>query len=349
MCIFTPITLIAWPANRLLVQRKFGNAAMPLVVSAAVIAAGHAGFARYETSQAQTEIYDLMSTLYERGTDVLPAIIEPIRSVERFFSASKDVSQKEYAIFTRRMINQPGIDSIDWAPYVSATERSTFEEIQQYRGVINYRVFELDDRGIPSNAKDRSEYFPVAFTAPLKENEILLGLDHGSEVSRKQAILQAVTSGEIYSSWCYRCVLPRRNKILVYQPVFQPGFNNEGATEAGRRSSIRGFVVGEINVNALFASLADSATRKHIAFRITDVTPGDESRVVLGNLPKEKMASWNRELAFTNRLFLINGSSSWLLESRQHHDISAVSSVFGYHGPVDCLFYIKFLESESGG
>ncbi|MCW8907922.1 MAG: PAS domain S-box protein [Sedimenticola sp.] len=303
--LFTPITLMAWPGNGLLVQRKFGDAALPLVVSVLVITAAHAGFARYETSRSQTEIFDLMSTLYERGTDALPSIVEPLRGVERFFSASEDVSKEEYAVFTQFIVNQTGIDSVDWAPHVPAVDRSRFEEAQQRQGLPGFHIFELDDRNSPTAASDRTEYFPVAITAPLSGNEKLLGLDHGFEASRKKAMIQAVSSGEMYSGWCDRCLLPRDNKMLVFQPVFRPGFDNEGADEAARRASIRGFVVGEVNATALFSSLAESMQRQHIAFRISDITPGDEPRLLLGDLPAATEASWERKLAFTNRVFLV--------------------------------------------
>ena len=304
--LFTPLVLLAWPGTGNLWQNRCGRIAVPLLITAAALAAGQWGFARLEATEAEIVMHHSMDDIYGDSTDHLPAIIEPLHVLGGLFTASNQVTREEYVLFTNRVIEQPSIDSVDWAPRVPAAERTAFEQVQRGEGRTSYRIFQLDKDNHPTDIDNRAEYFPVALTVPMASNADLLGLDHGFEEPRRQAMAQAVASGDIVSAQCVHCLFaPRRTKLLAFKPVFEAGFDVKTATQADRWASLMGFIVGGINIEKLFAPLAQKADRQQIAFRITDITPGYQPRVLAGTLLAGTFADWSRQVTFANRSLLI--------------------------------------------
>lgn len=303
--LFTPLVLLVWPSSRSLWPRGGERVALPLLVTAVLMGAGHVGLAHLEASRAKAEADVLMEDVYENGAHSLSILLEPLRSLERFFAASDEVTREEYAIFTARVTEHEGILSVDWAPRVPAAERTAFERVQRSDGQPDYRIFELDAERKPRSLAERSEYFPVHCTAPIEGNEAVIGLDHGFEEPRRRAMERAAETGDIVTASVVPLLRTQRHTLLAYQAVYPHDFDARSASATARESALQGFIVGVFDIDALFASLARGAANHRIAFRITDVTPGDTPHVMAGNLAADTNVEWGRTIRFTNRYWLL--------------------------------------------
>ena len=304
--LFTPLVLLAWPGTRSLWPREGERVALPLLVTIALMAAGHQGLARWEQSQAQAEGNDLMDIVYENGIQPLNRATEPLRSLERFFASSEEVTHEEYATFTARLDEHVGIHSVDWALRVPAAERAAFELTQQEQGLADYRTFELDRDGRPRGVTDRPEYYPVLHTAPLPDYQAVLGLDHGFETVRRQAMARAAANAQIVTVPGVKLLRTRRDTLLSFQPIYEDGFEAKNASLEARRDHLEGFIVGVFDVQALFAPLARRAENHRIEFRVTDVTGDDTPYRLAGTLAADTAADWFRIIDFTDRVLRVD-------------------------------------------
>ncbi len=303
--LFTPLVLLVWPGSRSLWPRGGERVALPLLVTAVLMGAGHVGLAHLEASKAKAEADKLMEDVYENGAHSLSILLEPLRSLERFFVASDEVTREEYAIFTAGVTKHEGLVSVDWAPRVPAAQRATFEKAQRSDGQPDYRVFELDAERQPHPLAERSVYFPVRCTAPVAGNEAVIGLDHGFEEPRRRAMAHAAETGDIVTASVVPLLRTQRHTLLAFQAVYPHDFDAKAASATARESALQGFIVGVFDIDTLFASLARGAANHHIAFRITDVTPGDAPHVLAGNLAADTVVEWGRTIQFTNRYWLL--------------------------------------------
>ncbi|MCW9088353.1 MAG: PAS domain S-box protein [Gammaproteobacteria bacterium] len=303
--LFTPLVLLVWPAPPSLWPRWGKRVALPLLVTALLMGAGHVGLVHLEVSREKAETDNLMEGVYEHGLHSLTAIDEPLRSLERFFVASGEVTREEYAAFTARVGEYEGIISVDWAPRIAAAERASFEIAQRNEELTDYHIFELDASRQRRPPSERNAYFPVRYTAPAAANEVVIGLDHGFEEPRRKAMARAAESGEIVTASVVPLLRTQRRTLLAFQAVYPYGFEPKGATAATREALLQGFIVGAFDIDTLFAPLARGAEDHRLAFRITDVTPAATPDVLAGDLAADAAVQWRRTLRVSNRHWLL--------------------------------------------
>jgi PAS domain S-box-containing protein len=306
--LFAPLALLVWPGGRTPWPGAGARIALPLLVTAALLAAGNLGLARKEESQAREAAAARISDVYDVGFPPLTAAIEALQGLERFFAASREVTREEFAVYTRHLLRRLDILSADWAPRVPREQRAAFEAQMQREGIQGSRIFELGGDRQPMPAGERAEYFPVMLSEPA--NPGVLGLDHGYELARRAAMARARDGGAPAAAATVFLLRTHRRATLVYVPVYRHGFTAEKATVDERRSALRGFVVGVIDHERLFAPLAREAEKKGLLFRISDVTPGEPAQVLADTLQDFAAAAsdWHRSMDFAGRV--------WRLEMR---------------------------------
>lgn len=295
-----PIALLAWRRGRQAWSGGPARVALPLVVTAALLALLHVILANLEENRAHDRLQHQMAAVADEGFSRLPERVEALRGVERFFAASEDVDKTEFAIYTARIARLDGMLSVDWAPRVPAAALAGFEGEARREHGGNYRVFELDADGDMVAAQARAEFFPVRFTEPMAGNVSALGLDHGFQAERRQAMARARASGEAVAADLVPLLRTPRHAMLVFVPAYAP--------EAGEARALAGFVVGVFDLDALFAPLARAAARAGFAFRVGDATPGAAARVLAGDLAGAEQPAWQRKIDFAGRV--------WHLEMR---------------------------------
>ncbi|MBM3476493.1 MAG: PAS domain S-box protein [Armatimonadetes bacterium] len=104
--------------------------------------------------------------------------IEELRSIRRFYDASKLVERPEFTEFGRDIPRRrPAVEALIWAPYVPRDERAALEAGAAADDLSGLRIYDRDDAGRLVVAPARDVYCPVWYVEPLRGHETLLGLD----------------------------------------------------------------------------------------------------------------------------------------------------------------------------
>ena len=293
--LFAPVALLAWPGRPAPWARSGTRVALPLLITAALLAAGNLGLARLEESQAKEIATNHMEDISKSGFLSLPRYTQSLRSIERLFAASGEVTEQEFATFVERIIQLPGIRSVDWAPKITQAQRPAFESVV-------YRMFELDAHNRPIPAQTRPYYYPVQFLMPRSDQLTLQGLDHGFDASRRAAMLRAMETGGAASVYKSSIMRTGKPSIISFVPVFGYDMDTALVSREVLIRELRGYIVGVFDVEQLFAQLALDARQHRLDFRITDVTPDYPAQVLAGQLPAGSRVEWQREVDFGGRL-----------------------------------------------
>ncbi|MDP1526320.1 MAG: CHASE domain-containing protein [Rhodocyclaceae bacterium] len=300
--LFAPLVMLLWPgAQRLWADNRL-RLALPLVTTAVLLTAGHVGLERLEESRRGEAAASYKEEVYRTGLLPLAMIFESVNGVERFFAASEEVNREEFATFTSSVIAKPEILGLDWAPRVPHENLAEFEAATRRAGMPDYWVFEPDAAGRPVPVRERPDHFPVRYSKPPAANAkgMVLGLDHAFEAARREAMDAARDSAA-----CGLAEVPllrtERRALLVFQPVYRQGFAFRSADAAARRAALHGYVVAVLDIERMFAPLQQAATAHRLAFRVTDVTPGETPKVLTDSLPTGHASSWSRATEIAGR------------------------------------------------
>jgi signal transduction histidine kinase/CheY-like chemotaxis protein len=298
--LFAPLAMLVWPGTLRLWTGSRSRLALPLATTAVLLTAGHVGLERLEESRSGEVAASYKEEVYRTGLLPLATIFESVNGVERFFTASEDVNREEFATFTSFVVAKPEILSIDWAPRVPHAQLADFEARVRREGMSSYQVFEINSAGQSVTVHERPDHFPVIYSEPRAANGMVLGLDHGFEAARREAMDAACDSAA-----CGLALVPllrtERRALLVFQPVYRQGFAFRGAEAAARRAALRGFVVAVLDIEHMFAPLQQAAAMHRLAFRVTDVTPGEAPKVLTDSLPVDITPNWSREAEIAGR------------------------------------------------
>lgn len=300
--LFTPL-ILASPIAGTFQLRSGSRITLPLLITTVLLLSGNLGLTRLEESQAQEAATRQMERAYDNGFHQLSLAREALHGVERFLASSEEVTPEEFASFAGYIVSQSGIHSIDWAPRVLRKERLTFEAAQLSRGGNEYRLFDLDAQGQPFPSGERDEYFPVRLTEPSSTNSLVLGLDHGFNAQRRDAMARARDSGNMSATAAIPLIRTQQQAILAFMPVYRQGFVADAASVNDRRQALRGFVVGTFNVEQLLAPLHREAETNQLLYRVNDITPGEKPSQLCGELPTNDLSEWHRMISFADRLW----------------------------------------------
>ncbi|WP_169257999.1 CHASE domain-containing protein, partial [Aromatoleum toluvorans] len=274
---------------------------LPLLATAILLVTANHGIVRLEQGRTQAQIAQRIDEVYEIGFLPVPGVLGPLRGVERFFSSSEQVTREEFERFTAWFAAQPAVLAVDWAPYVTQATRAQFEAAAAAKDFPGYRIVEPDDDGRLRPAGERSEYFPVLFSAPRQANLVIIGLDHAFEALRRVELAHGRASGNVHVAEQTTLLRKSTPAVLAYLPVFRSDSVAGQGAEPPAEREIQGYVVGIFDIARMFAPLADAARARGLAFRISDVTPGTSPRVWLEQWPAGSAARWARDLDFGGR------------------------------------------------
>ena len=168
---------------------------------------------RWEVSQQRNRFQQQLENLtialqrsLNRYTDVLTFLND------HYGVSRGQVQQQAFDEFVARSLREyPGIQALEWAPLVTATERSIYEQTMQNNGYANFRITELGAGERLVTASDRTDYLPVTYLSPLVGNEAALGFDLNSSMARAAAIEPARDTGKIHATGRIRLVQEQQN------------------------------------------------------------------------------------------------------------------------------------------
>ncbi|WP_167399121.1 PAS domain S-box protein [Ectopseudomonas oleovorans] len=301
LLLFAPLARLLWPGAHPLRIARVGNYrfAMPLLITAILLVVGHLGLSQLEELRARSEARKLMEVIGDSGTRELAETIYPLVGLAHFIAASQEVTREEFRHYTRSFTNHPAILSVDWAPRITGEQRAGFEASVVREGFPAFRISDLDSDGHLRPAAERDEYFPILFSGPLTQSHTVLGLDHAFELPRREAMNVARGNGQAIASDLIQLVRTDRHAALVYIPVYH-------LSHGVPAQQLTGFVVGVLDIEELFAPLLNMARERQFDLRISDVTPGNPRRDIVGSLPTGAHTDWSYDFHI--------GERTWRLE-----------------------------------
>ncbi len=183
--------------------------------------------------------------------------LSTVDALAAFFNGSDFVERDEFHTFTEPLVgSNKGVQALGWAVVVPDENRQAHEERVRKAEVAEYRIFERNQHGEPVAAKKRERYAPLLYAGPWAKNTALLGFDLMSIEKCRQAMAEAVASGEQVAT-----VLPWFGENTAKQVlcVFKAAKN--GTAPAGKtlpsRSATNGFVLGIFEVDAILDAALD--------------------------------------------------------------------------------------------
>ncbi|MEM8505172.1 MAG: CHASE domain-containing protein [Cyanobacteria bacterium P01_D01_bin.1] len=195
---------------------------------------------------------------FQRETDGLTTSLQ--RSINRytdlllaigdFYGVSDQaITRDEFNRFVARSLTSySGIQALEWAPVVAKDERAKFEAVLREAGYAEFEITERSDQGSLKPAEVRSHYVPVTYLQPWEGNELALGYDLTSDMTRRVALEFARDSGRIAASGRIRLVQERKDQFgfLVFAPLYEG--QAVPSTQMARREQVEGYLLGVFRV-----------------------------------------------------------------------------------------------------
>ena len=279
--LFTPLFIRFWPAADDVGTRRARPVALPLFVTALLLALGHLGVSQLEAQRLRAEVDAVIDAVLEAAVQPLREVIEPLRGVERMLAVRTAPSQSDFATYTRRIASRDTIVAIEWVPRVVHTERDAFEQ-RMSADVVESTIVERDAQGGLRRALPAAEYFPVLYSEPQVHNADRRGWNLQAEAAHAAVMAAARDSAEPAAASA-RQVGGGGAEVLVFVPVYRPGFDAAPASLQARRDALRGHVVGRFDTTTLFEPLAELAKAHRLAFRVSDVGSAAPPHLLIGS------------------------------------------------------------------
>ncbi|MEX2664879.1 sensor domain-containing diguanylate cyclase [Candidatus Uabimicrobium amorphum] len=202
------------------------------------------------------EYENLQLELQKRGDSCINSFkreivrnLEVLTGLQGFFSASPTISRDMFFAYTNSVLKgRPSVQALEWIPRVKTEDRLRYEQLAQNEGLTNF-VFTERDNGVMIPVKNRQVYFPVYYTAPLQENESVLGFDLSSDSVIKKALQQAISSKKMTGTIPILLIQSREKQkgFMVFIPVYDKVEGDKSTPQI-----LRGFVAGVFDIEKIF-------------------------------------------------------------------------------------------------
>jgi diguanylate cyclase (GGDEF)-like protein/PAS domain S-box-containing protein len=196
-------------------------------------------------------------------------LVADIQSYADTAGATSDVYAYQ-ALASRLLRGREGVQALDYAPRVLASERQEFEANARAEGLTDFHMTEIGPDGRLRIAGARKEYFPVYNLYPLEGNEEALGLD--TKAARGPLFDLARDTGKMLASAPVKLVSYDDWSFLLVGPVYA---SQDTSTVEKRRASLKGYAVGIFRVHEMIESILRTSTRiRGFDHYIFDGSPG---------------------------------------------------------------------------
>ncbi|MBI2513762.1 MAG: CHASE domain-containing protein [Opitutae bacterium] len=159
---------------------------------------------------------------------------EVARGLRAYLENSDNVTEADFAAYTRPLLERlPAARVFEWAPRVPRAQRRDFEAAQA-AAHAGFRLWERDvagQIGTPAiAARERDEYWPIAFIEPVGGNEATLGFDLFSSTITRPMLDAARATRQMRASPQVRLIRTRDKDrgagVIFITPVFRAAAAN---------------------------------------------------------------------------------------------------------------------------
>jgi PAS domain S-box-containing protein len=345
------LMLIFFAKPRLLWRKRITTVALPLVASCTVVVILFVQASTWEQQRIQLKFREQSTLLAEAIKFRFTVYLNELQALEQFYISSEYVDRQEFKSFVSTTLkNYPGIQALEWLPAISDQQRDTFEAMTKDEGYPYFTITEHDDNEKLIRARQRNEYFPVAFVEPFAGNEKAFGYDVASNPVRRFALDNARDSATTIMTARVTLVQDstQQGGVLIFHPVYGRGVKPIPVNE--RRDRLRGFMLGVIRLSDLFEAAASAFSKANYFIQVIDVTDPAVSSQLYGSVPNE-ITPAQLELHWEHlfniggrRLKLIYYPSEYFLQN--NHGLESWYALAG--GLLLCSLLGSFLLSVSG-
>ena len=189
----------------------------------AFVVLGYATISRWESEKAARE-FDFQAV---RATEQIQEHFKDLEyilgqlSTVLSLSGDEQISRKRFRSLVQPSLKRfPMLQAIEWVPEVLDSRRGRFETSQKQ----SYSGFVITQRNMAGDlepAAARPVYYPVTYIEPVIGNEKAIGFDLGSNPIRKDAVLQALQTGDPVASEPVRLVQEQGSQtgLLLLQRI----------------------------------------------------------------------------------------------------------------------------------
>jgi signal transduction histidine kinase len=198
--------------------------------------------------------------------------LEAVKSTRDLIAVAGPVSREGFDRYTKALFERyRGIHSLEWVPLIRRGGRDAHEE-EGRRSYGTYAIVEPDGAGGKRGVEARDVYFPIYFVSPLRDGSRHIGFDYGSSALYGHLLDRAWSSGQMTVS--SRIPLLEGDQSYYGFQAFQPVYARGAATdtEAQRRKSLVGFVVGVFRIFELASASIAVLEPRGVEFLVRDET-----------------------------------------------------------------------------
>jgi diguanylate cyclase (GGDEF)-like protein len=228
-----------------------------LLVSASVwVAVSH-----QESELAELELSSLASGHSMALQSGIDAYLRKVSGLRALFDSSGDVSRDQFEKFTKAsMTDRSAILGMSWIPRVTLKQRAIHERAAVLDGIPGYRIKAVGPDGSMSPAPDKSEYFPVFYTATEPADSPVYGLDL-HDGGMRQKTLEHASDGETIATsaqFTLQTGSGDRRGFFVVLPVYTSSMPHE--TIKDRERNLQGYVQAVFQTSVLIETILRAST-----------------------------------------------------------------------------------------
>ncbi|MCK5189307.1 MAG: CHASE domain-containing protein, partial [Methylococcales bacterium] len=283
--IFAPFILAFIAKPRTQWQERQKLVSYPLLIMFFLVVCIFKYTQKLEADRIASNFERQVNTFHSTLNNKIQSHVETVQMLKGLFDSSQFITAQEFHTFTQPILkNHHDIQALEWISFVPSTQRKQFESPEN--GLLIIREPTHENIMVP--ATERSEYFPITYVQPLKQNKRALGFDVGANPIALKALLAAKNTGRTTITQPILLVqdLEKKTGFVLYSPVYQ---NNKLMNSLEHtKNSLRGFTAGvlriEDEVKEVFSAFPDA----QLFIKIED-----KSNKLYSNFPDTKSAKFN--------------------------------------------------------
>ncbi len=182
-----------------------------------------------------------------------------IEAIALHYQNDAEPTLEGFRAFATPLVSNSSIVSLAWVPRITHDQRPALEAKMRSLGLVDFSIYEVDEKRQRVTATVRPEYFPFLFFEPTTGPGPGPGFDVNSNTVRRNAMEHAIITGLASATDPVLLLTDpggKPNSVIVFRPVTKPDGGLRSAKLRGDRSWIKGFSVGVIRLNEVLNSAA---------------------------------------------------------------------------------------------
>jgi diguanylate cyclase (GGDEF)-like protein len=191
----------------------------------------------------------------------ITSYLRRVSGLRVLFEASDQVTRAQFLKITNQLMNdQNAILGMSWIPRVTQDQRILQERAAVLDGIPGYRIKAVAPDGSMVPSPEKSEYFPVFYTATEAPDSPVYGLDLNDGGVRQKTLERARDSGVMATSrqFTLQTGSGDRRGFFVALPVYRQALPHE--TIKDRELNLQGYVQAVFQTSSLIETLLRTLT-----------------------------------------------------------------------------------------